>query len=341
MTQGQEQAASFDQYLAAMGRTPVLGHLALYSIFDGPVTRDDLARWVYELGLDPALLPAEPRPVDAFEKVTANIRHSYLLGERPTGRRRRGKDGDGEGQSATLMVRHVRRDPHTIVRHLVREVRDEHAVRLSYDVKVGECVFHRDTNQGTAPGAGSLHVTPDLAVVADPAEQQEIRAVLETITAEFRRHCTFLGGDRLRATVRRYIESMNAIRVRPTGGVYFVHRQYQPTLTKLRDLVERFGAGSHLYRIPLPDEEEQRAMVIEAFRTKAKEDLERLAEEIADAQRRDDTRQSTLEALHRRFRDLADTAAEHGKLLSVDLQDTEAALGLVRMQLGSLFATAS
>ncbi len=38
-----------------------------------------------------------------------------------------------KGREATLMIRHVSRDNSQIVRHLVREVRDEEATRLTYD----------------------------------------------------------------------------------------------------------------------------------------------------------------------------------------------------------------
>jgi len=51
--------------------------------------------------------------------------------------------------------------------------------------------------------------------------------------------------------IRTYIENLNAIKVRPTGGVYFVHRPPR-TLGATRELASRFGAGSHLVRIPLP-----------------------------------------------------------------------------------------
>jgi hypothetical protein len=37
------------------------------------------------------------------------------------------------------MIRHVRRDKDQIVRHLVREVRDEAPVKLSYDTRLGAC----------------------------------------------------------------------------------------------------------------------------------------------------------------------------------------------------------
>lgn len=80
-------------------------------------------------------------------------------------------------------------------------------------------------------------------------------------------------------------------------------------------------------------------MVIQAFRSKAKDDLQRLARDIADAQRGAVT-QPALRALHRRFRDVQDAAAEHTQLLATGINDTAAALQLVRAQLGSLLARA-
>jgi hypothetical protein len=327
----------FGGYLAAMERAPLLGHLVLYSIFDGQVTRDGLAGWFTEFGLDPAFLPPEIRAVDAFEKVTGDVKVTYPLDGPPPGRR--GRRQAGRGRTATLMVRHVRRDGDQIVRHLVREIRDEQQTRLSYDVKVGECVFRRDTAPEAAHGAGSLHLAPDFTVVPSQAEQQHIRAVLDHIGDSYRRHCTYLTGDRLRGVIRTYVETLNAIKVRPTGGVYFVHRRYQPALDALRDLVKRFGAGSHLVRVPLPDQAEMRQMVIAAWRTKAKDDLDRLARDIAAVQRAEPG-QVAVHALYKRFQTLQSAATEHTQLLNTSLDDTGAALQLVRAQLGSLLATA-
>ena len=74
---------AFDAYAAALtgADAPILGHLVLYSIFDGEVTRDDLARWFTELRLDPQFVPAKLRPVDAYERVTGpdGVRVSYPL----------------------------------------------------------------------------------------------------------------------------------------------------------------------------------------------------------------------------------------------------------------------
>jgi hypothetical protein len=139
--------------------------------------------------------------------------------------------------------------------------------------------------------------------VPGQAEQQHIRAVLDHIDDSYRRHCTYLTGDRLRGVIRTYVESLNAIKVRPTGGVYFVHRRYQPTLDALRQLVKQLAAGSYLVRVPLPDQAEMREMVITTWRTKAKDDLNRLARDIAAAQH-SGPGQGTVQALYKRFQAL-------------------------------------
>ena len=120
--------AVFDSYVSS--DAPLLGHLVLYSIFEGRVTRDDLETWFRELDLDEDLLPPPLRQTDVFERVTGpdGVRVTYPLDD-PTAtgpasrtNRRRRKELE---PSATLMVRHVRRDGEQIVRHVVREVRDE------------------------------------------------------------------------------------------------------------------------------------------------------------------------------------------------------------------------
>jgi hypothetical protein len=323
---------------------PLLGHIVMYSVFEGDVTPDDMARWFAELGLDPAFVPPPIRPVDAFEKVTgpSGVRVSYPLDPQPSGARRRRRQ-DGEEREATLMIRHVRRDGGQIVRHLVREVRDEASVQLSYDVRLGECVFRRDGHPAATPGAGTLQVTPDHAAIRElpSGEQETVGEVLSEIRAAYARNCTYLTADRLRAVIRTYIESLNAIRVRPTGGVYFVHRTHDSALAALRELARRFGSGSHLARVPLPDQDEQRELIISAFTTKAREDLDKLARDIAAAQRDGQAGETAIAALHKRFVALQTSAAEHARLLNTSLDDTGAALKLVNAQLASLLARAT
>ena len=337
---------AFDSYAEALeaGETPLLGHLVLYSIFDGGVTPDRLENWFRELGLDLAFLPGALRADAAFEKVTgpAGMRRIYPLGEpiarpRPKSRRK----ADAIDRQATLMLRHVRRDRQEIVRHIVREVRDEQQTTLTYDSKLGEAIFRFDTHRHSPPGAGALHVAPDNAAIATlpEAEQTVVRDMLHEIATAYHHRRTFYSGDKLRAVIREYVEELRGIKVRPTGGVYFVHRRHADTLAALRMLVSRFGEGSHFVRIPIPDQNEMREMIITAFTTQATDELNQLSTEIAAAQR-GGAPDHLVAKLHRRFRDLRKATAEHSQLLAASLDDTTAALDLVKLQLGTLLATA-
>lgn len=318
----------------------------LYSVFDGRVRREDLERWFPELGLDSAFLPPSIRPVDAFEKITGRdgVRVSYPLdGQRPLtadGKRAR-RPANGTAREATLMVRHVRRDGGQIIRHLVREVRDEQQTKLSYDARLGECVFLRDSSDTAGHGAGTLQVTADHAAIAvlPEDERSTVYAVLEELKDTYAERCIFLTADRLRTLIRSYVEQLGAIRVRPTGGVYFVHRAHAKDLAALRELVARMGEGSNLVRIPIPDQDEMREMIVTAFTTKAKDDLDRLARDIAAAQAAH-APDHEVQALYRRFTELQTATAQHSELLSTSLDDTDAALKLVNLQLAGLLAAA-
>jgi hypothetical protein len=211
---------------------------------------------------------------------------------------------------------------------------------LSYDTRIGVCTFHRD-NETDAAGAGSLEVEADHAAITalPPGEQAAVRTMLQAVRDSYQHRCRYLTSDKLRGVVRGYVEYLNAIKVRATGGVYFVHRQHADTLAALRELVSRFGAGSHLVRVPLPDQDEMREMVIGAFTTKAKDDLDKLARDIATAQR-EGAPGDVVQKLYGRFAELQRATAEHATLLSTSLDDTNSSLDLVKLQLGSLLATA-
>lgn len=347
-TEDQQPAEELAVYLDALdgADAPLLGHMVLYSVIETRVTPDQLANWFRELALDAAYLPAPLRAVDAFEKVTgpAGVKHTYPLDDlhaAGAGKRRRRKQ-DGKGREATLMIRHVRRDNDQIVRHLVREVRDEASVKLSYDVRLGECVFRRDQNPAAEHGAGALIVTPDHAAIKQlpTGEQDKVGEVLAEIRTAYQHNCAFYTSDRLRAVIRAYVEGLNAIRIRPTGGVYFVHREHAATLTALRELVGRFSGRSRLSRVPIPDQDEMREMVIAEFTTRARDELSKLAGDIAAAQR-DNASEATVNALYKRFQSLQAAAAHHAERLNTSLDDTTAALQLVNAQLASLLAGAA
>ena len=332
-------------YLASMEGegAPPLGHLVLYSIFSGEVTPDAMTQWFAELGLDPAFCPGAISATDVYERVTgpSGVKRTYPIGGVQTHRQRR--EEGAKGRKGLLMIRHVSRGRDRIVRHLVREVRDEEQVRLSYDARLAVITFVRDGGENAAAGAGALKIEPDresIAALPGP-EQQQVTEVLDEVRQAFDRGRLFLSADKLRSVVRNYIESLRPIRVRPTGGVYFVSRQHAATLRALRELVAQFGGGSNLARVPLPDQDELREMVISAFIARSREELDRLNRDIAEAVRNGQTGQASVQALYKRFTDLQAAAAEHEQLLGGSIDDAQASMQLVQMQLAGLLARAS
>ncbi|GAA1614262.1 hypothetical protein GCM10009733_008070 [Nonomuraea maheshkhaliensis] len=317
-----EVRQDFDAYTSTMDddQSPLLGHLVLYSVFAGRVTVDDMKWWFRDLNLDAAFLPAPIRPVDAFDTVTGSrgVRRTYSLGS----------------ASATLMIRHVTRDARQVVRHLVREVRDERETRLHYDAGLAECVFLRDKTRGAGPGAGILSIRSDREAIGHLSEvdRRQVYEVLEELEDSFRHHCVYLTADRLRSHIRSYIEALSAIRIHNTRGAYFVHREHARTVMALRALVSRMGDGSRLTPIPLADQQEMREMIITSFTTKAQNDLHKLGMDIALAQREHQS-DSEIRKLHRRYQALRTATAEHSSLLRTTLDDTNAALDLVQHQL--------
>lgn len=329
---------SLAAYEAAMGDVPTLGYLVVYSIFDGQVTPQALELWFKQLGLDEALLPGAARPVDAFERTTTETSVSYSLADPERTRGRKREPGE---EVATLMVRPVAADSERIVRHLVREVRHERAKTLKYETRLAEIVFERDLSKDRDPGGGAMRIDPDPDAIGRLADNERGRVleVISEIEYRYRHRRTYVSGDRLRSLVRKYTEGLNAVRVRTTGGVYFVGHQHAATLAALHELVARFGEGSNFARVPLPDQEEMREMVVSAWRERAREDLQRLSRDIAAA-RKSGASQGKIDELLRRFRQIRATAQEHSSLLSETLEETSGAMELAELQIKDLVTRA-
>ncbi|MEU8310320.1 DUF6744 family protein [Actinomadura sp. NPDC048955] len=332
-TQSTRVATGFAAYTRSFedSGVPLLGHLVVYSVFENRITPDVLASWFAELELDTDFLPGPIRACDAFEKVTGRdgVRLTYELDNHSA--------SAGSRRSATLMIRHVRRDDSGLVRHLVREVRDEARTQLDYDTHLAECLFRRAPSPHSPSGAGTLRIEPDHNRIATLPfrEQDQVYTMLEKIDEVYRARCRYLTGDRLRTLVRSYVEHLDAVKVRDTGGVYFVHHGHADTLARLRQLVARMGSGSTLNRVPIPAQDEMREMIAEAFTRQAKDNLDRLARDIAKA-RESGASPKAIETLYRRFRSVQASAAQHSELLATTLTDTNTALETVKLQFGGL-----
>lgn len=256
------------KYMDDTGELPadaLLGHIVLYTVNDGEYRHNDVELWFDELNLNPAFLPEPNRPVDAYKKATAAAdEFEYDL---------------PDGNTAQVLVRDVMSDSEMIIRHLIREVRDPRRKRLAYG-KIGEAVFYRPKVAGGKAQIGSerFRLNVDNAALLND-ERRPLDALVHRISQSYDRHCNAMDGMKMRAVIRDYVKSLNAVAVK--SGVYFVHVTRKDELERLRTFVDRLGNGCTMQMIPLVDLKEQRSMVIEAFQTEAEKALTEVVQEIA------------------------------------------------------------
>ena len=312
-------------YFRAVAGAPLLGWIAWYSIFDGHVTPAVLSAWFDELGLDPGQLPPPLRADGAFETVTHDAERTYTI---PPNNERK----------VTLMIRPVSRDPEAITTHLVREVRNPASKKpLKYTADVAELTFTRFP----AGGDGRLDITSDLTKV--PArEHSEVDQILSEIRAGFDLRCRCYTGDKIRAMMHRYFEHMLALKARPTGSIS-LHTHHEAILQRSANYSAGSAAAAACTCCPSRTRTGHRDMVIEAFRTKVREDLQKLSTDIATTKRGASKRSGhvhgrTAQALYERYRNLKAEAGEHSELLQADLFDAGEALDQAGRQIADMLA---
>lgn len=229
------------------------------------VTHDQLEKWFDELGLDKNFLPPPIRAYDAFRKATTEVSLEYPL--------------DQDGMSATLMVREVDFDNEQIVRHVIKEVRDRRGKKLDYDPHLATLKFLRGGRTAAGKRGGETFKSAVMKHVTGP-ERQHVNSLIETANDRYKDLCANIHADTIRSIIRNYLVSLNAISVKPSGGVYFVHLSRQPTVDSLQELVQRVGQGCSFHQLPLLDTVEQREMLTDAFQTEVEDEIRKLNGEI-------------------------------------------------------------
>lgn len=267
-----KQSSSLQSYLDDAGNLPrdvLLGHVVMYSVGDGEYDRDAVVKWYAELDLNPAHIPMQNRAVDAYKKATSKLDdYEYQT---------------PDGNTAHVLIRDVSNDKNQVVRHLIREVTNNKQRRLAY-AQVGEAVFYRPTtSQGkVVPGTERMRITLD-ASTFQPHERDLVVDVAHKIEHYYERYLGSMDDMKVRAMLRDYVSSLNAVQLR--SGVYFVHVSRQDDLMKLQELARRMatqaGTKCFVWLMPLVDLEEQREMVIEAFQTEAEKSLNGITAKIS------------------------------------------------------------
>lgn len=266
---------AFDQYKAQLAGLPddkFIGSVLWFTVNRARVTLDEMRLWFLELGLDERFLPNPPLAVDAFRNATGESHVSTIEYALAKG-----------GQTAKLSFEEVKYDAELVERQIVRMVRDRHLGELSHTI-VGRGKFYRQSKQSRRKGEAAGHkvkFTIDWDGLESQAEKEQVDAWVNRVHDEYAMLCQFPTANAIRGTIRQYIQHLNAISVRPSGGVYFVHKSRQATINALVEFAERFKNGSQVHTLPLVDTGEQREMLADSFQAEVTEKCQRLLTDVA------------------------------------------------------------
>jgi len=230
------------------------------------VSYETLKQHFDDLNLDASFLPSPIREVDAFRAASTAAKDNYPL---PT-----------DGQYAELLVREVTFDSDQVIRHVMREVRDTRGEKLSYD-HVATLKFFRGGRIAEGKRHPGDHYRTQILHGLAPLDREHVQNLVATFEANYTTLSESLQSQALRAVIRNYVSYLNAIIVKPTGGVYFVHHSRQPTLDALQELVRRIGQGCSFEQFPLVNTHDSRQMLTEAFQSEVENACRELLAEIA------------------------------------------------------------
>lgn len=234
------------------------------------VTRDQLDAWFHELHLDHAFLPPRILKIDAFRKASSDARRLYDL---------------PNGLKAELFVDEVDSNADFVLRHIMRKVRDplqpQDEAKLTTEY-MATLKFFRGGRTETHRRASGDHYKsrprPGLAKI----DLEHVSSMLAEIDDRYTDLSANLNEDKIRSVIRNYLVHLNAIGVKPSGAVYFVHTSRQDTLDALEALVHRIGQGCTFDQFPLLDGVKSRVMLTEAFQNEVEDDVRLLLGKIAE-----------------------------------------------------------
>lgn len=300
----------------------LLGYIAYYSVADGRYDGFHMEAEFDRLGLNKAFLPKRLKPDAAYEKAS-KVAHGFKY------------EVDG-GLTAELLVRELPRTDETIVRWLVREVKDAEGHRLLWG-EVAEMVFYKPpTRNGIVDYSGATTRWSVLPDVSD-SERAVLVPQLEAFATAYDRYCRYYDGQALRGIVRNYALSLNAIQMKPS--LYFIHRDKADEAQRLQQFVRGLQVdGTSLSLLPLPDLPAMREEVTDAFQRESAEDFQKVLGEIAKVT---ESRVNgvTMEAygkLRKQFDDALTKATEHSRTFQVSQAVTAAASEIALNALNAL-----
>ena len=298
------------------------------------ITRDQLELWFDELDLDSAFLPAKIKKVDAFRKSSSAAKVKY--------------PGPIEGETIELRVQEMDNNAEFVLRHILRDVHNKRT-QTSVTAHVATLKFFRGGRTSSGINHQAQHYKTQInnnlieldlngkqtgkRYPLQDVDRLEVERLISEFNTRYDDLAANLHSDAIRAVVRDYLKSLNAIGVKPSGALYFVHNSRQPTVDGLQQLVARIGQGCSFHQLPLLNTLDQREMLTEAFQVEVQSEVNKLLAEIAEANDKARAKGNKISPTEYaifmdRYRDLTSRSDEYTRVLGLAMGRAGSALEL-------------
>lgn len=284
-----------------------LGYLVWYTVAETWIDREKLKNLLAKAGLGEEWLPREIRAVDAFRKATKQVEKK--------------REVVGDGIFCRYMMREVHCDLHSVTRHLVKEIVDSKGKRLDYNPNEAVLVLNKDTK------------TVEVESCANSKAQDICREILMLFEI-FRTHHD---ARAIRSMIYNMLSQMAPTPLRPSGGVYFVPRDYEVLLKKMVAFLRSLGGRSEGFMAPLVDQRQYRDYI----REKLQQYMEDTVANLARALKNGDPDRSDAVALVSAARQALSNYREYKKLLDDDLSEMRETALLIQRQVENLLQKVS
>lgn len=267
-----------------------LGRLCWYSVPESASTKyHHFLGILLSHGITEASPPA-PRGVDVFKRACTDAQFDCVE----------------DGARVRYSVRPTGHDTEKVWRNIIREELDASEHALTYD-DLGTVTYHRKTD----------HVSAHNELKGRGPE------IFETIKQYFSEHIDLLTAYAIREFARKNLErNLHAICARPSGGIYFVQKEFLDGLDAIENVVNGVE-GAMFHSLPLVDNDKQRAMLRDAFENESVGEIDRLLGEIGEILKGDkDISTKKFMSFRDEYEAIRTKVAEYSDLLDVAMEAT-------------------
>lgn len=310
---------------ADSGITP-LGYVCWFSCPDKAVNLKDLRYEWRVAGLEPSLLPPDPRSLYLFKRAM---------------REQAGRVQLDDGRVIETDVRPVDEDREACVYQISRVVKDK-AKRIVEYPKAMRCTFTKASEELSFHPLGGV-----------PAE--DFMSLEESISEYFDNNAKLVNGKKVRTLVRKYLKDdsdeqggqigLAGENLRgKAGGVYFVAAKHKEALEGVSQVLDALwpDKAGYLYTVPLADGSSERELIRRHHVNNSVKEVHEAIAAVAALLREDRVqgiRSDVAEHHWRRLAQLKRRAAEYNGLLRDEQDDVKDAIEMMEQQLDKLPVT--